>query len=121
MQEEQKIEALPSSIISMAVESWRFKRVFQKAMEKLDIIEREKYMGQYNWFLKKVNLALDEANLRIVNVEGQRFEIGMSVIPLNIEEFDSNENLIVEQMQEPIIMNDEKVMKLGSVILGREI
>lgn len=62
------------AIIDMAVEAWRFRRVFDKAMSKLDAGESSRYIGQFNWFIKKVEAALKTAGMRIVNVEGQAYD-----------------------------------------------
>ena len=110
---------LRTAIIEMAVEAWRFRRVFYKAMSKLDAGESSRYIGQFNWFIKKVEAALKTAGMRIVNVEGQAYDVGMALSPLNIDDFEPDENLYVEQMIEPIIMDEEKVLKTGTAMLGR--
>ncbi len=110
---------LQNAIIEMAVEAWRFRRVFYKAMSKLEAGERTRYIGQFNWFIKKVDSALTTAGMKIVDVEGQPYDIGMAVTPLNIDEFEPDIPLYVEQMIEPIIMDDEKVLKTGTAMLGR--
>jgi hypothetical protein len=117
--DETKENDLRSSIIEMAVEAWRFRRVFEKAMSKLDAGESARYIGQFNWFIKKVESALKTAGMRIVDVEGQPYDIGMALSPLNIDDFEPDDPLYVEQMIEPIIMDDEKVLKTGTAMLGR--
>ena len=112
-------EYLINAIISMAVEAWRFRKVFEKAMSKLDIGESSRYINQYNWFYKKVTAALEDIGLRIENVEGKLFDVGMAVAPLNIEDFSPEDTLFVELMMEPIIMDSESVVRTGTVILGR--
>jgi len=66
-----------------------------------------------------VEESLEEAGLRIVNVEGHPFDPGMAATPLNIEEFDANDTLIVDQMFEPIIMGKEGLVKTGTVTLRK--
>lgn len=112
-------ESLLNSIIDMAIEAWRFGKVFEKAMQKLDVLDQKKYISQYQWFFKKVTSSLDNAGLRIVNVEGQIYDIGMAVTPINLDEFSEKDTLIVEQMLEPIIMNSNSVVKTGTVLLKR--
>ena len=112
-------EQLINSIISIASELFRFKQVFSKAISKLDLDEQNKYNSQFTWFSKKVLKALDEAGLRIVDIVGQPYDPGMAVTPLNIEDFETDDVLCVVQMMEPIIMDDDKVVKTGTVILGR--
>lgn len=119
MQMEPTLEQYRKSIIDIAVAAWRFQRVFYRAMRRLEAGESYKYMSQYSWFSKRVNSALEGAGLRIVNIEGQIYDPGMDTIPLNMENFLVDEPLYVEQMVEPIIMENEKVVKMGTVILGR--
>jgi molecular chaperone GrpE (heat shock protein) len=110
---------LQQSIVSIASELFRFQRVFEKAISKIDIDERGKYMSQFSWFSKKVLKAVEEANLKVLNPEGQLYDPGMAVTPLNIDDFETDDRLYVLQTIEPIIMQDDKVFKTGTVILGR--
>lgn len=112
-------EILLNSICDIAVEAWRFGKVFEKAMQKIDIIDQKKYLSQYKWFLKKVDNALENAGLRVVNVEGEYYDVGMAVTPINLNEFAPEDILIIEQMLEPIIMNSSSVVKTGTVLLMR--
>jgi hypothetical protein len=86
---------------------------------KLDAGEQSRYKSQFRWFIKKIEESLAEAGLRLVNVEGQPFDPGMAATPLNIEEFEVNDTLIVDQMLEPIIMGQEGLVKTGTVILRK--
>ena len=112
-------EILTQSVINMAVESWRIGRVFDRMLMKLDAGEQARYKSQFRWFIKKVEESLEEAGLRIVNVEGHPFDPGMAATPLNIEEFDANDALMVDQMFEPIIMGREGLIKTGTVTLRK--
>jgi len=112
-------EAIQGVVISMAVESWRFGRVFDRLLLKLDAGEQNRYKSHFRWFIKKVEEALDQVDLRIVNVEGHAFDPGMAATPLNIEEFDAKDNLMVHQMLEPIIMGKEGLVKTGIVTLRK--
>lgn len=110
---------LLDSIVSIASELFRFKSVFIKAISKLDLEEQNKYNSQFAWFSKKVLKALDNTGLRIVTIEGQMYDPGMAVTPLNIDDFEPDDKLFVEQTIEPIIMRENTVYKTGTVILGR--
>lgn len=111
--------AMRDAVICMAVESWRFGRVFNRLLTKLDAGEQNRYKSQFRWFIKKVEEALDQAELRIVNTERHPFDPGMAATPLNIEEFDAKDALIVDQMLEPIIMGKEGLVKTGTVTLRK--
>jgi hypothetical protein len=112
-------DILTQAVVSMAVEFWRFGRAFDRLLLKLDAGEQNRYKSQFRWFIKKVEEALEQADLRIVNVEGHSFDPGMAATPLNIEEFDAKDNLMVDQMLEPIIMGKEGLVKTGTVTLKK--
>lgn len=115
----QTSDVLTQTIVSMAVESWRFGRVFDRLLTKLDAGEQNRYKSQFRWFIKKVEEALEQAELRIVNVEGHPFDPGIAATPLNIEEFDAKDALMVDQMLEPIIIGKEGLVKTGTVTLRK--
>ena len=112
-------EKLQNSLIIIGSELFRFQRVFEKAVSKLEMDDQSKYISQYAWSSKKVIKALEDANLRVLTLEGQPYDPGMAVTPLNIDDFEVNDDLYVLQMIEPIIMQDDNVIKTGTVILGR--
>ena len=93
--------------------------MFDRLLTKLDAGEQNRYKSQFRWFIKKVEEALEQAELRIVNVEGHPFDLGMAATPLNIEEFDAMDALMVEQMLEPIIMGKEGLVKTGTITLRK--
>ena len=110
---------LQQSVVSIASELFRFQRVFEKAVSKIEIDDRGKYMSQFAWFSKKVLKAIEDADLKVINPEGQLYDPGMAVTPINIDDFETEDKLFVSQTIEPIIINDDKVIKTGTVILGR--
>jgi hypothetical protein len=112
-------EILMQSMINMAVESWRFGRVFDRAIRNLDAGEQARYRSQFRWFGKKVEESLAEVGLIIVNVEGHPFDPGIAATALNIEEFAAGDSLIVDQMIEPIIMSNDGLVRSGTVTLRK--
>ena len=113
------LQNLQASLINIAVESWRFQRVFANAISKLDPIEQNKYFNQYLYFFNKVESSMQNADIRIVNVEGQKYDIGLPITPLNLDEFGENDILEIEQMIEPILMISGKLAHQGTVILRK--
>ena len=114
-----ELELMKSNLIVIATEFFRVQRVFNKAMSKLDVDEQTKYNSQFAWFSKKVAKALDDSGLRIIDIDGQLYDPGMAVTPLNIEEFETDDVLYIAQTMEPIIMRNDAVVKTGTVLLGR--
>lgn len=112
-------EAMTGSLMTIAIESWRFSKVFERALMKLDAGEQNRYAGQLRWFVKKIEESLAEVELRIVNVEGHPFDPGIAATPLNIEDFAADDSLMVDQMLEPIIMGKDGLLKTGTVTLRK--
>ena len=57
--------------------------------------------------------------MRIENIEGHPFDTGVAATPLNIEEFEPDDKLIIDQMLEPVVMSSTGVVRTGTVILKK--
>ena len=112
-------ETAIKSLINIAIESWRFSRLFSRLLTKLDAGETPRYSNQFRFYLKQLEENLESAGLKLANLEGQPFNPGMAVTPLNIEDFESEDILVVDQMVEPVIMNAEGVVRTGTVMLRK--
>lgn len=117
--ESKHTDQLEQSLIDIAVESWRFCRLFARVVDKLDAGEAGRYVNQLRYFQKKVEESLDASGLKLVNVEGHPFDIGMAASALNIGDFEPDDVLFVDQMVEPIIMGVEGLKKQGTVMLRK--
>lgn len=114
------IESMERSLTTIAIEAWRFGKVFERVLLKLDAGEEKRYVGQLRWFVKKVEESMAEAELRIVNVEGHVFDPGIPATPLNIEDFDSEDSLVIDQMIEPIIIGEDGgIRRTGTITLRK--
>lgn len=112
-------DQLERSLLDMAVESWRFSRLFSRVVNKLDAGEASRYVNQLRYFQKKVEESLHANGLELVNVEGQTFDPGIAAMALNIEDFEPDDELVVDQMIEPIIMGPNGLRKEGTVMLRK--
>ena len=110
---------LEQSLIDIAVESWRFSRLFGKVVGKLDAGDSGRYINQIRYFQKKVEENLDSNGLKLVNVEGQHYDAGMAASALNLGDFGPDDVLLVDQMLEPIIMGPKGLRKQGTVMLRK--
>ena len=118
-QQAESSEQMEQSLIDIAVESWRFSRLFGKVVSKLDAGESGRYINQIRYFQKKVEESLDSNGLKLVNVEGQPYDAGMAASALNLGDFGPDDVLLVEQMLEPIIMGPKGLRKQGTVMLRK--
>ena len=112
-------EAVTKSLLDLAVEAWRFGRATDRLLVKLDEGEQRRHQSQLRWFQKKLQEALDAVEMRIVSIEGEGFDTGMAATPLNIDEFGSDDTLVVDQMLEPIVMGPDGVVRTGTVTLKK--
>jgi hypothetical protein len=113
------IERLEQSMMDIAVESWRFLKLFSRVVQKLDAGEGGRYVNQARYFEKKIQEILDSSGLKLVNVEGQSFDPGIAASALNLGDFEPDDRLIVDQMVEPIIMGPDGLRKSGAVLLKK--
>lgn len=112
---------LEECLLDMVVESWRFSRLFARALDKLDAGEAARFVNQLRYFQRKIEEYLDAAGFKLVNVEGQPFDPGMAASALNIDEFGPDDVLLVQQMMEPIIMGPHGVKRQGTVSLRKAV
>ncbi len=112
-------ERMREALIRMAVESWRFGKVFERLLQRLDAGEKSRFASRLRWFLKQTAEGLESAGLKTVDVEGQPYDPGLAATPLNLDEFDSGDSLIVDQMLDPVIMGREGIVRTGTVILRK--
>ena len=119
MTRDETTNQLETSLIDIAVESWRFSRLFARVVNKLDAGEATRYVNQLRYFQKKLEESLDASGLKLVNVEGQPFDPGIAASALNLGDFEPDDILLVDQMVEPIIMGSEGLKKQGTVMLRK--
>ena len=112
-------QELLASLVSIGSEMFRFRGVFERVLMRLGTDEQMKYASQYAWFEKRVMKALTDAGIRIIDFQGKVYDPGLPVTPLNLEDFAPEDELFVQQTIEPVMMKDEKLLKTGTVILGR--
>jgi len=107
------------SVVELVIECWRFARLFTKIARRLDAGEAAKYVSQLRYFQSKIEDILCRFDLKLISLEGQVYEPGMAVTVLNIDDFDAQDDLIVDQMTEPVVMSSKGLKRMGTVILRR--
>lgn len=112
-------ELFEQVLIDLAIENWRLSRVFQKVLAKLDAGEAARYASQLRYSQRKMEESLEAAGLKLVNLEGHPFDPGMAADPVNLDDFEPDVPLLVEQMLEPIIMSTTGLKKSGTVVLRK--
>ena len=111
---------LEQSLMDTAVESWRFARLFERLVSRLEPGESARYINQIRYFSKRLEENLERTGMRIVNLEGQSYDTGAAAAALNVADFSPEDVLVVDQMLEPIIMGTEGLLRSGTVTLRKE-
>jgi len=115
-------DLLEQSLIDIVVESWRYSRLFAKVVGKLDAGEGNRYLNQMRYFQKKVEESIEASGFKLVNVEGQLYDAGVAASALNLDDFVEGDQLVVDQMLEPVILRaDGSLRREGSVLLRKEV
>lgn len=113
------VEQLEKSLIDIVVESWRFAKLFSRLLTKLDAGEGARFVNQYRYYLKRLDEALEQSGFRIANLEGHAYDPGIAASALNIGDFGPDDQLLVDQMIEPIIMGKNGLVRAGTVMLRK--
>ena len=106
-------------LVDVAIDSWKLARLFGRLLTKLDAGDAPRFANQLRYYLKRLEERLQDADLKLVNLEGQRYDAGAAASALNIGDFAPDDVLVVEQMLEPIIMGADGVVRSGTVMLQK--
>ena len=109
---------LKQPYLELAIESWRFAKLFARITSKMDLIEANRYSNQLRYFQKRLDDSLQVIDMKLVNLEGQLYDPGMAASPLNIADFGPEDKLLVDQMVEPLIMGPNGIVKPATVMLA---
>jgi hypothetical protein len=112
-------QAIERSVVDLAIESWRFQKLFARALTKLDAGESLRFANQHRYFIKRVEECLADAGFRLVNIEGQAYDPGAAVTALNVSDFSAEDDLVIDQMIEPVVMSKSGLIRAGTVILRK--
>ncbi len=108
-----------AALAEFAIEIWRLPKLLDKLISRLDYDEQNKYHSQFAWFNKKAIEYLYSTGMTIASLDKMPFDVGMPVTPINIGDFDKDDELVIDQVLEPVIMQNGKIIKTGSVLLKK--
>jgi hypothetical protein len=105
--------------VNLAVEAWRFARVFARAVSRLEVTDQSKYIGQQRYFLQRLEQALEAVELRLVGFDGSRFDPGLPITAVNLSDFGPDDELVIDQTLEPAVLGPNGVVRMGSAMLRK--
>ncbi|KJU85154.1 hypothetical protein MBAV_002652 [Candidatus Magnetobacterium bavaricum] len=112
-------DPVENALLSLAIEGWRFSRAYLRLISKIEVSEQNRFFSQCRYFQKQIEEKVGEIGYKLVNIEGHPFEPGIAATALNIADFMPDDNLVVEQMLEPVITNENGIVKMGTVLLRK--
>jgi hypothetical protein len=107
------------ALVDLASESWRLARQFLRAIDLKEASLAQRQAGQVRYFQRRLDDILSTEGLRIVDLEGQDYDVGMAMTALNSADFGPEDGLIVDQMIEPTIMDAGGVRRVGTGMLRK--
>lgn len=96
----------------------RLPTIVSKMMSELSPERQKKYSGQLTWFFKKADEFIESTGISFIAPSGV-YDVGLPVAPLNIADFDKDAELVIDQVIEPVVMYEGKVIKAGTVLLKK--
>lgn len=107
--------------IDLAVESLRLIRAFEKIIGALDEQDARRYASKIRFFRRNLDQGLEESGFSLVEpTTGDVYDPGMAVSAINCEDFEPEDELVIDTVLEPIIMShDGSIKRLGSVIVRK--
>ena len=109
---------MKKQIIDLAIESWRLSKFTQELIDQREETEQAKLKRKIFWFEDKLENILETLNIRLIDLEDSKFDMGMPVKAINIEEFKGIEELKIKKMLEPVVMCGDSLERTGTVLLG---
>ncbi len=97
-------KTVPSTtLLELAIESWRFQKLFARGLMKLEPGEVARFVNQHRYFNRRLADRLGDVGIRLVNIERQPYDTGAAVTALNLGDFGPDDPLVVAEMVEPIM------------------
>lgn len=108
-------------IADFIVEDFRFCRSYISAVDKLFPEEQKKYYSSFAYHENKIDALLKGLKIFIKTFDGCEYNEGLPVTPLNADEFDIKDNLVVVQTIEPTVLTEKgEIIRQGTVILSEK-
>ncbi len=107
------------ALIEVVVHSWKASRLSTRLVGRLEVGLQSRYLNQFRFFNRKVEESLKAAGYTFVRLEGETYETGMAVSVINMDDFEENDQLVIDQVVEPLIMKKGQICRTGTVMLRR--
>jgi hypothetical protein len=102
----------------LAVEYWKLLRSFDNAMATAPPDAKVRLAAQARYAAGRLEALLSEANMRLLDFDGVRFEVNLPAVAINGEDVSGLEDVIIERTIEPAILAGMSVVLMAKVFLA---
>lgn len=107
-----------SQLVELLVEHWRLLRLHNKAIGDAPIDKQKKMDAQWQYCTGRFKSLSAELGFKVVEYEGAIYSANLPVVVVNVDDFTTNEGLVVRQTIEPTVVYEGRVVYMGKVILA---
>jgi hypothetical protein len=110
-------------LLAMITESYRLREYTNDLVQRIyDPKIRKKGENQICRFDKFFFNGLQKMGIQLLDFTGTKYDTGMAATPINLDDFNEDEELFVEAMLEPTIKvaDSADILKKGIAVLGRK-
>lgn len=112
-------EEAADTVLALVLEMHRLSSLMMTVLGHLGPLDQKKYSSRLAFIGQKIQSIVEGAQLRIVALEGTRFDEGMAVTAINLSDFGSEEELYIDKVVEPLVMSPHGVAHRGIVSVKR--
>lgn len=105
------------ALVQITLEMWKLLRSFERAVEDIPLEKQARRAAQHRYSQGRLDTILEDAGIRILTFDGQKFTANLPVTPLNADEIENSEDAIVESTLEPTIIGRNSVLHTGKIML----
>ena len=110
-----------NNFAKLASDYWRLLRSYKKLIEESSPENYNRLKSNFRYAELRLTSTLNEYNIKIISYEGKPYTPHLAVSVLNGDEFNDIDGLIINQMIEPTVMMDERIIKMGKAILSKKV
>lgn len=107
-------------MVKLVLEAYKLVSLTQAVLNNSDSTDARKYGSRLSFVLRNIQEILQESQLRIVSLEGIPFDEGLAISAVNLAEFDSHDDLVIDRVLEPLIMGPSGIAHSGIVSVRRK-
>ena len=103
----------------LATEWFKAARRSMRIIHEVAPTRMEREHAQLTYSFRRVMQALADNGMRIQDFAGQQYSPSLPVEPVNPEDFDNEEGLVIGETVEPTVLHEGRLILRGRVVLAK--